>query len=214
MSVVQSPIKYTAEEQQLIDKKLKSNSFTHNSWSDEELKDLKSRIKTACVKFQRYKCAYCKQDYKTTNGQVWAIEHIIPRDTAPSFMFEPYNLCASCHDCNNAKSNKNVTTSKAKKTYPMKNTLFSIVHPYLDIYEKNILMIKEGFYYVAIKSKGEKTISVCKLNRFYEYADFGASVDDDERILLLSEQLRSSSEVEVQKAIRKEIAALAIKGSA
>lgn len=128
-------------------------------------------------------------------------------------MFEPLNLCMSCVDCNSAKSDRNVTTSRAKQKYPTKSSSYIIIHPHFDDYHKNILVIKEGFYYVALKKKGEKTIEICKLNRFYEFADFGTSVQSDDHIFLLSEQLKKSEDENMKKNIRRKIAELAINGS-
>ena len=128
-------------------------------------------------------------------------------------MFEPLNLCVSCIDCNSAKSDKKVTNSRAKNKYPSNSSDYLIIHPHFDNYHEHIIVIKEGFYYVARQKKGEKTIELCKLNRFYEFSDFGSSVQDDDRIFLLSEQLKTEKNEKVKKEIRRNIAELAIKGA-
>ncbi|HIF9183718.1 TPA: HNH endonuclease [Photobacterium damselae] len=208
-----SKVNYTNAESTQIQKKMLCSDFTSESWSDKDLDNIKKRIKTHYLKEQKNICPYCKQKIKSNNGRYWDIEHIIPRSMSLNFMFEPFNLCMSCVDCNLAKSNKKVTNSKAKSKYPTKSSSFFIVHPHFDNYYENIMVIKEGFYYVALKKKGEKTIELCKLNRFYEFSDFGSSVQDDDRIFLLSEQLKIEKNEDLKKEIRRNIAELAIKGS-
>lgn len=208
-----STLAYTESELSLISKKLSAPEFSHNSWSDCDLNDLRKKIKEYLFSHQNQRCAYCKQEVKSSNGLIWAIDHIIPKEAAPQFMFYEKNLCLACHECNNAKSNKTITKSKAKRIYPSKSSAFTIIHPYFDKYNENILIVKEGFYYVALKPKGETTIMTCRLNRFYEFAGFGSSLDDDERIYMLSQHLWSSNNESLKNSLRKEIAALAIKGS-
>lgn len=208
-----SSVAFSAEEQLQIKTKVSSNIFCSDSWSDDDIDNLKSKIKTHYLAEQKNTCPYCKQKINSNHGRYWDIEHIIPRSYAPSFMFEPLNLCMSCVDCNTAKSDKKITSSKAVKTYPCSSSSFFIIHPHFDDYHENILVIKEGFYYVALKKKGEKTIEICKLNRFYDFAEFGPSVQDDDRIFTLSEQLKITQDESQKRVIRKAIAELAIRGA-
>ncbi|MFB2653627.1 HNH endonuclease [Shewanella seohaensis] len=206
-------IDYTEQEIKQIKEKVNSGDFNSDSWSDDDIKNIKDKIKDFYLKEQKNICPYCRQKINSNHGRNWDIEHIIPRSTEPNFMFEPLNLCMSCVDCNSAKSHKKISKSKAKKLYPKKSSGFLIIHPHFDDYSEHILVVKEGFYYVALKKKGEKTIEVCKLNRFYEFSDFGPSVQDDDRIFLLSEQLQKTDNEILKKEIRKNIAELAIKGA-
>lgn len=193
---------------------MESEGFCGNSWSDDDIKNLKETIKEHYLTVQKTTCPYCKRNLQSRHGRHWDIEHIIPRSAVANFMFEPLNLCMACVDCNGAKTDKKVTKSSAKKRYPKQSSNFLIIHPHLDKYEEHIIIIKPGFYYVAKKEKGAKTIETCSLNRFYEFSNFGSEVGDDDRIFLLSEQLKNAELEETKIAIRKEIAALAIKGSA
>ncbi|WP_122046283.1 HNH endonuclease [Vibrio atlanticus] len=205
-------VSFSSSELAQISNKLNEILFTSNSWSDSDLDNIKKTIKGFYLNEQVFTCPYCKQKIRSKNGRYWDIEHIICRSSVPNFMFEPLNLCMSCVDCNIAKSHKKVTISKAKKKYPNKSSDYLIVHPHFDSYEDNIIVIKEGFYYVAKKPKGEKTIEICRLNRFYEFSEFGEDVQDDDRIFLLSEQLRRTDDINEKKRIKREIAELAIKG--
>lgn len=204
---------FTDEEAKQIESKLKDRKFCSSSWSDDDLNDLKSKIKKHYLNEQKNTCPYCKQKINSNHGRYWDIEHVISRSSSPGFMFEPVNLCVSCIDCNSAKSDKIVTSSKAKQKYPNTSSSYVIIHPHIDDYDEYILVIKSGFYYVALKPKGEKTIEFCRLNRFYEFSDFGASVQDDDRIFLLSQQLINTQDEKHKIQIRISIAELAIKGS-
>lgn len=206
-------ILFSVDEILKVKAKLEDKEFSSESWSDEDIYDLKKNIKKHYLIEQKNICPYCKQKIKSNHGRYWDIDHVIPRSSVPEFMFQPLNLCVSCVDCNSAKSNKTVTNSKARKKYPSKSSDYLIIHPHFDDYHEHIIVIKEGFYYVARKKKGEKTIEVCKLNRFYEFSDFGSCVQDDDRIFLLSEQLRKEKNENVKIGIRCSIAELAIKGA-
>lgn len=207
-------VEFTNEENEKINRKISEDGFSSESWSSDDLDDIKKKIKEYYLFEQKNICPYCKQKINSNNGRYWDIEHIIPRSTVPNFMFEPLNLCVSCVDCNLAKSNVRVSNSKAKQRYPQSSSSFLIIHPHFDDYDDSILVIKAGFYYVALGKKGEKTIELCKLNRFYEFSEFGSSGHDDDRIFLLSEQLKKTMDEGQKKKIRKEIAELAIKGAA
>ncbi|MBS4704696.1 HNH endonuclease [Aeromonas veronii] len=209
-----SSVIFNDAEKQKIKSIIERDDFGPGFWSDKDIEDLKSKIKSHYLAEQKNTCPYCQQKINSNHGRYWDIEHIIPRSIAPTFMFEPLNLCVSCVECNSAKSDKKVTNSKAVKKYPQDSASFFIVHPLIDDYHSNIIVIKPGCYYLAKKSKGEKTIEVCKLNRFYEFAEFGASVQDDDRIFHLSEELRKTQDETHKKTIRKLIAELAIKGAA
>lgn len=211
--MISNPITYTQAEQALIDQKLASATFTKDTWSDADLTDLKEKIKRHYVKEQDNKCPYCRVIIRTNHGRVWDTEHIIPRVAVAKFMFEPKNLCACCIDCNAAKSDKKVTNSRAVQKLPINSKDYFLVHPHVDNYETNLLVIKEGFYYVALSKKGKNTIEICELNRFYEFAKFDTSISGDDRIFLLSEELVRTSDSKKRFALRKEIAFLAIQGN-
>ncbi|MDM5264576.1 HNH endonuclease [Sulfurovum sp. XTW-4] len=208
--MISTPVQFDASDLTLINSKITSPSFTSNNWSDSDLSDLKDKIKTHYLKVQGNKCPYCQQIIRSSNGRYWDIEHIISRATQKNFMFEPQNLCVSCVDCNSRKSNKKTTTSKASQNLPTNTKLYLIIHPHFDIYEEHIMTIKAGFYYLSLKPKGEKTIEICGLNRFYEFAEYNDDVADDDRIFLLSERLVKEQDPKKKLALRKEIAYLAL----
>ena len=204
-------IKYTQEEQELIQSILIKKDFSPKNWSDVELADLKHRIKQYYISEQKFTCPYCQQINRTRHGRAWDIEHIISRDQEPNFMFEAQNLCASCIDCNGEKSNKKVTKSAAKKHYPINSASYFFIHPHFDDYKEYILVIEEGMFYIAKKKKGRKTIEICGLNRFYEFSGYNDDVDLDDKIALLSSSLQQTTDVAVKNEIYKKITAISLK---
>ena len=212
--MINNAVAFNAEQLKQIKHKKITAKFSNNSWSDEDLHNLKTLIKKHYIFEQDAICPYCQQNIRSSNGRYWDIEHIIPRATSPYFMFEPLNLCISCIDCNNAKSNKKVTNSNAQKHYPIRSKDYLIVHPHFDNYEEHILVIRAGYYYVARKPKGEKTISICRLNRFYGLAGYGKAANVEERLVMLSNQLIETKNIDVKNEIFKEIAALSIQSVA
>lgn len=207
-----APIKYSKEDIEAISEKLNEQSFSHTSWGDEDLSSIKESIKAHYHSVQKGVCPYCQQKINSSHGRNWDIEHIIPRSTVPNFMFEPQNLCMSCVECNSEKSNKLVTSSKAQKRYPSDSKQFFIIHPHFDIYEEHLLVIEAGLFYYPLKPKGRKTIEVCGLNRFYEFAGFGGNVDVFTMIRTLTTAASSVDDEKIQEEILGQITALAING--
>lgn len=210
MVMINNPVVFTQEQIEIISAIKAKEDFNSNSWSCEEFQPIKDIIRKHYVSEQKSICSYCQMELRTKNGRLWDVEHIIPRITVPNFMFEPFNLCVSCVDCNIAKSTSKVTTSTAKITYPTKN--YTIIHPHFDVYEEHIHTIRPGVYYVAKTVKGENTMYVCKLCRFYSYANYDDSLDDlDDDITLKTNNLRDTKSEKNKKRILDEIFELVIR---
>ncbi|HGS5117427.1 TPA: HNH endonuclease [Vibrio cholerae] len=206
------PIIYSQDEMDLIKSKKTEMGFNHKSWFDEDLTLIKNSIKTHYHKIQNGICPYCRQQFNSTHGRYWDIEHIIPRSHVPNFMFEPQNLCMSCVECNSEKSDKKVTNSSAKNTYPTNTLQYSIIHPHLDNYEEHLLVVEAGLFYYPLKPKGRKTIEVCGLNRFYEYAGFGSNGDVFQIIQALTTAASTVADDTIKQQILRQITALALRG--
>lgn len=206
------PIRYTDDENALIKDFLNLADFSSNYWSKSEFDIIREKIKDHYLNVQGLICPYCRRNLQTKNKRNWDIEHVISRSSMPHFMFEPLNLCVSCIDCNIAKSDTKITSSTAKKKYPTRSELFYIVHPHLDNYSDFVIVVKEGFLYIAKSQKGIHTINVCNLNRFYESAGFGAGSSNDEMIFLLSESLANAKDEATKIKLRRQIAELSIQG--
>ncbi|GAA6131708.1 HNH endonuclease [Halopseudomonas sabulinigri] len=200
-------ITYTEEEEKLIEGFLKSPGFDSSAWEDGQLKDLKKKIKDFYVKEQKNVCVYCRVKMPSNNGRVWDVEHVISRIENGGFMFEPRNLCVSCPDCNVSKGVKKVTNSKAKKSYPRN---FIIAHPHFDKYEDHVKVISAGSYYFARTAKGEQTIAVCRLNRFYEVAEYEADGIDLDEIQSLAAQLEAATTQKQRQELCRKLAVASI----
>lgn len=145
-----------------------------NDLDDKELAKVKGHIKNHYIKAQDFTCPYCKQRIEIKHNAVWDIEHIIPKDTYPDFMFSPLNLCIACKDCNLAKRNKNILINPTRKTLPTKSTDYLIIHPHLDDYSKHMKTLKSSLFFIPLDSKGKETIETCGLLRFlYKFTDYG-----------------------------------------
>lgn len=212
-------IEFSDEEKVLIEKILHKKDFSGDSWStDDEVKILSERIKKHYHEQQQTVCPYCRMKFSTVHGRYWDIEHIMPRSLHPSFMFEPQNLCMSCVPCNTAKKATKVSNSTAKKTYPNKSQSFFIFHPHFDEYEKHINIVEKGLFYMPTKStknftsKGSKTIEICGLNRFFEFAGFGdCDVDMHVKIDRLNRYAEMEKDPEQKRDLIKQICAITIK---
>ncbi|RTP25184.1 HNH endonuclease [Enterobacter roggenkampii] len=201
---------YDQEEQEIITMKKNSDNFNGNTWSDDDLLSTRTNIKRFYILEQRYTCPYCMQTFRSSNNRIWDIEHIISRDDEKNFMFDPLNLCVACLDCNNRKSNKKVTYSRARQRLPTRSQDYFFIHPHFDLYEEHIEVIKAGAFYIAKTTKGEKTIEICGLNRFYEFAGYDEAISSDNRIMHLANILSNCSTEDERRLVRRQIAMLAI----
>lgn len=208
--MIKNPIIFTQEQLSVIADIKSRKDFCSKSWSCSEVDIIKPTIRKHYALEQKATCPYCKMQLKTQRGRSWDVEHIIPRSTAHSFMFEPLNLCIACVECNSAKSNKKVTTSTATIRYPKNGYL--IVHPHFDNYHEHIIAIRVGLFYFPRTAKGEKTIYTCELNRFYSYASFDDNLDDlDDLIVQLTGVLLNTDNENTKKTIRAQIRDIVIR---
>lgn len=204
-------INYTDKAVEKISLKVKEEGFCGASWSDDDLDFVRKEIKDYYIKEQDYVCVYCRQNLKSNNGRVWDVEHIISRESVHEFMFTPENLCVSCPDCNQRKGDSRITSSKARKKLPSESRFYSIIHPHFDRYSDHVDAVKPGEFYISKTKKGENTISICGLNRFYEYAGYNTAVAADDMILQYAGLLSKIDDEKKKMEILREIAALALR---
>lgn len=193
-------IKYNDKDQRKVDSynELDDDDKCGSYWNNEkdvELKNLKKSIKEHYIHIQGFVCPYCKQKNVVEHNGVWDAEHIIPKDEFPQFMFSPLNLCVSCKDCNQSKSNKSVLKNRNRKTLPLNKEDYTIIHPHLDNYHQHIKILNSSLFFIPLDSKGKETIEVCGLLRFlYNFVDYGnVSVEVKKRIGVLHQELVSAS---------------------
>ncbi|WP_280375116.1 HNH endonuclease [Pseudomonas sp. BN515] len=165
--------------------------FSHTRWSDPDLEAIRCEVRDFYRKEQRLNCAYCLNPVTARSAQGAHVDHIVPKSIYPQFMFEPKNLCVTCPDCNEYKSQREVLADPAiktnpKKKYPTDKKNYRIFHPHLDDYSSNI--IKAGFLYFENSPEGGYTIYVCNLNRFTQ--QFGMSEEFIHNLTLMAEAER------------------------
>lgn len=136
-----------------------------NDWEKECLNDFKLRLKNHLRERQNGRCAYCRCKIHEGEASI-EIEHIIPKNKKPEWMYEPINLCLSCKRCNTAKGHlKEVLSDPTRENFPVAGNDYLLVNPYYDRYSDNIELI-DGIMYKGKTKKGIYTIQLCKLNRY------------------------------------------------
>lgn len=193
---------FTSQELKLVEN-TNSNSKPP-SWSDEQLKGLRSKIKKHYIAEQSNTCAYCKIEILSTNGNIWHTDHIICRHQEPKYTYTPRNLCASCIDCNTAKGSRSVTKKdySTYKSFPNKSANYLIVHPHFDKYEDHIETLAPGFTYRYRTDKGRQTIEICGLLR---YCEAGGRKQVDLSLKALLMMAADNQSEEVLKFVREQI---------
>lgn len=151
------------------------NLSVNTTWETgtNEVKEIKSAIRTACNNNQTDSCAYCELSMQG----VPELDHIADKKRYPKETFNPHNLVYSCHRCNcsSFKGTKNTVTNNSG---PYDNWEFNIVHPYFDDPTDYFTYIgcgeKESDFMIYIKdlppamaTKAQNTINMFGLNDEY-----------------------------------------------
>lgn len=153
----------TDEDRILIDKN-SSNPLNKDDWDKSGLSKFKERVKNFLAPRQQKLCAYCRT-YMPDGSYYYEIEHIVPKNPHPTWMFEPQNFCLACRRCNGSKSDNETLLDPNCETYPKDSADFNIINPYHDTYSDHIELI-EGIFYSGKTPKGIKTIELCNLSRY------------------------------------------------
>jgi hypothetical protein len=135
-------------------------------WSLGCYNDLKRHIKEHYSIIQGDVCFYCKIGIRYgAYGE--PIEHIVPKDDRPQWMFEPKNLALSCYPCNTKKNADNTLSDAGRLAvnYPIHSDGFSIYHPHFDNWNDH-MEVFHVYFIRPISDKGRETFSVCDLFRF------------------------------------------------
>ncbi|MBN6518277.1 hypothetical protein JZM36_15555 [Acinetobacter pittii] len=172
MPDINNCISYDLEINKIVEEKIKDPNFKYKNWSDEDLEKVRKNIRDYYRKEQKGRCVYCREPLSLQSASNCHVEHILPKSKYTSFIFEPKNLCVICADCNEIKREQETLEHSyqlLKRSsivrYPKSSNAFLIVHPHFDDYDDHIKIIHGG-YYIDLTPKGNKTIGVCKLNRF------------------------------------------------
>lgn len=132
-------------------------------WENSSLKAYKNRVRQYYRQQQNRKCVYCRMDVSSATGY-FHIEHIVPKSVHPEWMYEPFNLCLACPQCNSAKNIQEVLDNTDITDLPAESSDYLIIHPHIDRYFDNIEIV-DGLLYKGLTKKGEYTIKLCNLTR-------------------------------------------------
>ena len=212
MPDIKKQISFTPEIKKIIRQKLNDPNFKYTNWSDESLEEIRKTIRGFYRNEQNGKCAYCRGAVSLQSASNCHVEHIIPKSKYSKFLFEPKNLCVICADCNEIKREKETLdfTDEILKQpniqlYPRSTKSFLIVHPHFDNYDEHIKILIGG-HYVDLSLKGNRTIGICRLNRFlhnFGWPDEPSSLED---MLQTAEKLQHNSDPLEQIRILRELA--------
>ncbi|MBG0620529.1 HNH endonuclease [Enterobacter roggenkampii] len=148
----------------------------HKSWTNDDLVDIKTKIKDwLCIK-QKHVCCYCSRNIYGEFKMVIDIEHVLPKSKYLSYMFTMDNLAVSCKRCNmNIKGERVdfISFGADISLHPFNSSNYLFIHPNTDNYYDHIdyFFIQSNaqikvFYSIKNKSaKGKYTYDFFKLER-------------------------------------------------
>ncbi|MFL9844598.1 HNH endonuclease [Flavobacterium rhizosphaerae] len=128
-------------EKDLQDIQLVKCKDNYNLWKDDDLEDLRKRIKDYFLDLPELACCYCNRNFKGEFRMVIDIEHILPKGKFKDLTYEPLNLNISCKRCNMQYKNENtdfIIDETAMGTDYFKSNHYKIIHPNLDTYLKHL----------------------------------------------------------------------------
>lgn len=160
--VITSPYTMTSADIKAVSKASKGKPQKED-WENSSLKAYKERVRQYYRQQQNRKCVYCRMDVSSATGY-FHIEHIVPKSVHPEWMYEPFNLCLACPQCNSAKNSQEVLDNKDMTDFPKESSDYLIIHPHIDRYFDNIEIV-DGLLYKGLTPKGEYTIKICNLTR-------------------------------------------------
>ena len=160
--VITSPYTMTSADIKAVSKASNGNPQKED-WEKSSLKAYKDRVRRYYRQQQNKKCVYCRMNVSTATSY-FHIEHIVPKSVHPEWMYEPFNLCVACPNCNSAKKNQEVLENKDIADLPTESSDYLIIHPHIDRYFDNIEIV-DGLLYKGLTQKGEYTIKLCNLTR-------------------------------------------------
>lgn len=160
--VITSPYTMTSADIKAVSKASKGKPLKED-WENSSLKAYKERVRHYYRQQQNRKCVYCRMDVSSATGY-FHIEHIVPKSVHPEWMYEPFNLCLACPQCNSAKNIQEVLDNTDITDLPTESSDYLIIHPHIDRYFDNIEIV-DGLLYKGLTPKGEYTIKICNLTR-------------------------------------------------
>lgn len=182
---------FSPEENMLINDCIKKG---HNEWKNNDVKDLKDRIKVYLRERQKDFCCYCLRNLHNEFKLVIDIEHVLPKHQFVDFMFNLDNLAASCKRCNMQMKGRRVDFINEcfhRNPNPFATENYKFIHPNTDVFVEHIKYIfsQEGtnilisYSVINNSKKGKYSLDFFKLKRLernlYDKAQ-GLNVDDED----------------------------------
>lgn len=162
--VIDSPYQNTESDKEGI-AKASPNGNHKEDWASNHLDDYKKHLRDYLREKQHSRCAYCRLRIHE-NEATAEIEHIVPKDKKPEWMYDAFNLCLSCKLCNTKKGHvKKIIVDDNVVSLPKDSKSYLLIHPYLDHYSEHIEFV-EKVLYKGLTEKGRYTIKLCNLNRY------------------------------------------------
>jgi uncharacterized protein (TIGR02646 family) len=170
---------FNAKDQAIIDQIHAKNITGREKWGDPQFAPIYTRIKAELRAAQNSVCFYCQNQDTQSDMDDWHIDHIVPIDEDPRFVFTPANLLLACKGCNRRKNDKAVLKKiSISGRYSASSNNYRIVHGRIDKYSHH-MDILAGKIYISKTSKGLRMSSDCVLDRFM--LDFVTSIKSDDR---------------------------------
>ncbi len=110
-------------------------------WDQEELSELKAKIKGHYRTSMGELCCYCRKNFHGEFNMVIDIEHILPKKHFAEYEFSPFNLNIACKRCNMNIKGEDIAFLNNTQTghdNPSDNTNYKIIHPNFDVYEEHL----------------------------------------------------------------------------
>lgn len=161
---------WTDEEVKLLDQAIINGG---EIWNNKNIKICKDRFKDVFINIDGARCCYCARLFNGEFKMVVDIEHILPKGTYPSLIFNVSNLSLACKRCN--------MKIKGTSTDFIKNHVLSVdnyfrsesykfIHPNIDSYFDHLGLRRvecDGRSYIKYipknESKGKYTYSYFNL---------------------------------------------------
>ena len=154
---------WSVAEQERIDRLFSGDA---RDWTKKSLAEIRKAAREDLIKRQKYCCAYCRREIADEIGRI-ELDHVIPKSELPQFTYFRANLVATCKRCNHRKREHNPLRIKAKNSvnYPLVESAYVWVHPYVHQYNKHIRVNGDGIYR-AVKGSplGLAVITHCALS--------------------------------------------------
>jgi uncharacterized protein (TIGR02646 family) len=119
---------------------------------------------------QRGQCAFCGFEVgDRTVHRAWSVDHLAPKAAAlyPQWTFEPLNLFITCTSCNSVLKRDYDSVQTVAPRY--ENSVFRLVHPYLDDVETHLTGTYTGLFDQVVAPcvvtlKGRRTVKLFALD--------------------------------------------------